>query len=349
MPFSVLDRDTEDCFELGLEEIVNKELVILNLKQIALNSMYAKYQITKGEERTAKLYQYFSWDMCKNLKVEEIFTIGPEELKGIGQFMEEWITFLKNMDGDMAGSLLLEACMYQGGIDFLCKVATEESLRHPILYKYACEYLLSKNECIKCEELGMRAIDVLHEHLIIRGEIAALTAKAVEYLEHSAIIRECYEAAFYSKSILNNYLRLFKLPNYQKITDKAAKYAKTLPEESMCRLYHNNKQMIANSLSKEHKNIIRFFNGGFDYIYEYCKNDETILGWSTSPKGIFVPLFILLLDKDNEITKAGQQLLNGIICRLGFIEDDGESMSEQFLSWKRKAVLTKGEYEKYII
>ena len=261
----------------------------------------------------------------------------------------EWITFLKNIDGDMAGNLLLEACMYQGGIDLLCEVATEQSLRHPILYKYACEYLLSENEWTKCEELGMRAIDVLPEHLIIRGEIADLTAKAAEHLKHFDIIRECYEAAFYSKSILNNYLRLFELPNYQKTTDRAAKYAKALPEESMCRLYHNNKQMMANSLSKEHKNIIRFFNGEFDYIYEYCKNDKTTLGWSTSPKGTFIPLFILLLDKDNKITKAGQQLLNRIIYRLGFIEDDGENLSEQFLNWKIKVVLTNVEYEKYII
>lgn len=349
MPFSVLDKDTEDCFELGLEEIVNEELVILNLKQIALNLMYAKYQTTKGRERTAELYRYFSWDMCKSIKVEEIFTMGPEELKGTGQFMEEWIAFLKSTDGDMAGNLLLEACMYQGGIDLLCKVATEKSLRHPILYKYACEYLLSKNEWAKCEELGMGAINVLPEHLIIRGEVADLTAKAAEQLEHFDIIRECYEAAFYSKSVLNNYLRLFELPNYQKMTDKAAKYANALPEESMYRLYHNNKQMMKNSLPKEYKNVIRFFNGEFDYIYEYCKNDETILGWSSSPKGIFGPLFILVLDKGNEITKAGQQLLDGIIYRLGFIEDDGENLSEQFLNWKRKVVLTNEEYEKYII
>ena len=287
--------------------------------------------------------------MCKNIKVEEIFTRGPEELKDTDKFMEEWIAFLKNTDGDMAGNLLLEACMYQGSIDLLCKVATEKSSRHPILYKYACEYLLSKNEWIKCEELGMKAVDVLPEHLIIRGEVADLTAKAAEHLKHFDIIRECYEAAFYSKSILNNYLRLFELPNYQKMTDKAAKYVNALPEESMYRLYRNNKQMMKNSLPKEHKNIIRFFNGEFDYIYEYCKNDETILGWSTNPKGIFVPLFILVLDKGNGITKAGQQLLDGIIYRLGFIKDDGENLSEQFLNWKGKVVLTNEEYEKYII
>jgi len=90
-----LDRDTEEWNELELEELVQEKLVRLDLKQIALNLMYAKYQVAEGVERAAELYRYLSWNMCKNIKIEEMFTVGPEELKGIDSFMEEWITFLK--------------------------------------------------------------------------------------------------------------------------------------------------------------------------------------------------------------------------------------------------------------
>lgn len=110
----------------------------------------------------------------------------------------------------------------------------------------------------------------------------------------------------------------------------------------------SSKQLTANSLSNEHKNIIRFFNGEFDDIYEDCKNDKVTLGWSNQFKGVAIPLFILLLDKDKKITKAGQQLINGITYRLEFIEDGTKSFSDQFLSWKEKVVLTNEQNEKYI-
>lgn len=349
LSFSVLDRDTEEWNELELEELVNEKLVSLDLKQIALNLMYAKHQAAEGEERLAALYRYLTWDMCKNIRVEEIFTVGPEELKGIDSFMDEWITFLKNMNGDGAGDLLLEACIYQGGISRLCEVAKEVWARHPVLYKYACEYILNENKEFECEKLGLEAIHILPENLIIRGKIADLSAKAAKQLGHPDIIKECYEAAFYAESTLNHYLRLFELFDYQNITDKAAKYAKTLPENSTLEGHYKNRQMQVNNLSKEHKNVIQFFNGEFDYIYEYCKNDKTTLGWSSQFKGIAIPLFILLLNKNNKITKAGQQLINGIIYRLGFVEENTKIFLDQFLIWKEKVVLTKEQYEKYIM
>ena len=348
MQFQALDNNAEEWNELELEELVDEKLVTLDLKQITLNLMYTRYQTAEGEKRAAALYRYLSWDMCKNIKVEEMFIVGPEELNGIDSFMEEWITFLKNTDGDMAGNLLSEACVYQGGIRRLCETAREVSARHPVLYECACKYLLNEKNESECEKLGLEAIRILPEQLIIRGRIANLTAKASAQFEHSDIIKECYEAAFRAQSTINHYLRLFELPDYKNIANKAAKYAISLPEDSMEEWHCKNKQMQMNRLSKEDKDIIRFFNGDFDYIYEECKKDRTTLGWSGRFKGIAVPLFILLLDQNNKITKAGQRLIDGMDYRLGFIEDDTKSLEERFLNWKEKVVLTNEQYEKYI-
>ncbi|HZK70963.1 MAG TPA: hypothetical protein VFD03_05510, partial [Clostridia bacterium] len=270
MQFPVLNNDMEEWSELELEELVKEKLVSLDLKQIALCMMYAKYHIAKGEERAAALHRYLSWNMCNNIKVEEVFNVGPEEIKGIDSFMEEWITFLKNTDGDMAGDLLSEAYIFQGGINRLCEEAKEASARHPVLYERACEYLLNEKKESECEKLGLEAIRVLPEKLIIRGKIADLTVRAARHLKHNEIIKECYEAAFYAESTLNHFLRLFEIPNYQNIVDKAAKYVKTLPETEgfVWREYHKNKQKLSNYLLKDHEKVIRFFNGEFDYIYK---------------------------------------------------------------------------------
>jgi len=106
--------------------------------------------------------------------------------------------------------------------------------------------------------------------------------------------------------------------------------------------------MMVNSLSRDHKDIIKFFSGEFDYIYDKCKKDNSTLGWSSGFKGIAVPLFILLLNKHNKITKAEEKLINGIIHRLGFEGDDKGSFLDTFLIWKEKVNLTKEQYEKYI-
>ncbi len=347
MSFMAMDNDAEEMFELDLEELVDEDLVSLNLKQISLNLLYAKYQVSEGEERVNTLYRYLTWSMCKNIKMEEIFSAGPEELNGIDRFMEEWISFLTEKDGDLAGGLLSEACMYQGGSNRLAETAKVVWRKHPVLYEKACKQLLNANKISRCEQLGLEAIRVLPEKLIIRGRIADLIAKVAVQLEHFDVMKECYKASFYAESTLNHYLRLFELPEYQDVTNRAAKYAITLTESPMVEGQFYNKQLRVNKLSKDHKKAIRFFNGEFDEIMEECHKDKTTLGWSTQFKGIAVPLFILLLDKNNKLTKAGQRLMDGIDIRLGNQEDE-KSFADRFLCWKDKVVITNDQYDKYI-
>ncbi len=346
--FYTLDRDTEEWNDLDLEEAIDEISMNFDYRQVVLNMMYATYQSTKGKNRVENLYGYLTRDKCKNIKIEDIFRIGPEELKDIDSFMEEWISFLIKVDGDRAGELLLEACLYQGGINRLCETAQTEHLKHPILLKYACEYLLNENKYSECEKLGLEAVTALPENLIVRGEIADLTAIAATNLKHFDIVNKCYEVTFYSKSILNNYFRLFELLDYENIIKKATKYVKMLPEDYNENFSYKNKQMMINSLSKTHKDIIKFFSGEFDYIYEMCKKDNTTLGWSTGFKGVVVPLFILLLNKTRKVTKAGDKLINGIIHRIGFMGGDVNSFFDMFLNWKDKQVLSEEQYEKYM-
>lgn len=44
MVFQAYDSDSEEIMELGIEELVDENLVSLNLKKIVLNLLYAKYQ-----------------------------------------------------------------------------------------------------------------------------------------------------------------------------------------------------------------------------------------------------------------------------------------------------------------
>lgn len=296
MVFQAYDSDSEETTELGIEELVYENLVSVNLKKIVLNLLYAKYQTSNGKERVQAIYSYIKMNISKDIKLEEFFTIGPEELVGIAVFLEEWIVFLKCEDGDLAGNLLFEACMLQGGIEMLCVTAREKLQKHPILYLRACEYFIDESKYNECEKIGLEAISLLNEELIIRGKVADLTAKAAKELGHTEIVLECYKAAFSSESTLNHYLRLFEAENYENITDINTVHIRILPEKSSMDSYNIKNQMKINNISLEYKKILCFFNGEFEYIYEECKKDKTYLGWSNNIKGILVPLFILYLN-----------------------------------------------------
>jgi hypothetical protein len=347
MEFQAYDSDSEETMELGIEELVDKNLVTLNLKKIVLNLLYAKYQTSNGKERVQAIYSYTKLNISKDIKLEEFFTIGPEELVGIVVFLEEWIIFLKCENGDLAGNLLFEACMLQGGIEMLCDTAREMVQKHPILYLRACEYLIDERKDTECEKIGLEAISLLNEKLIIRGKVADLTAKAAKELGHTEVVWKCYKAAFHSESILNHYLRLFEAENYENITDINTMKIRILPEKSFEDFHNINNQMKINNISLEYKKILCFFNGEFEYIYEECKKDKTYLGWSNNIKGIFVPLFILYLNQSHSVSKAGEKLIEDLKYRLNYLNDD-KSFVERFFIWKDKIKITSEQYEKYI-
>ena len=348
MRFQAYDSDAEETNELELEELVNEELVSLNLKQIVLNLIYAKYQASEGKERVSSLLTYLKWSISKNIKLEEFFTIGPEEIVGIDVFMKEWITFLKCEDGDLAGRLLFEACILQGDIEKLCNMAREMVQKHPVLYLRACECLINEKREVECEKIGLEAIGLLSEELIIRGKVADLTAKVAKKLGHKEVASECYKVAFYSESTLNHYLRLFEIENYRNITDIDTIKLRVLPKKAFVDFANVNNQMRINYISQEHKKLLRFFKGDFDYIYEECKKDKTYLGWSNNIKGVIVPLFILFLDRNKCFSKAGEKLIEGIKYRLNYLDDDEKSFLQRFLMWKDKIKITSEQHEKYI-
>ncbi|MCK9217473.1 MAG: hypothetical protein M0P77_06090 [Firmicutes bacterium] len=87
MSFIVSDRDVDDWNEFDFEEVIDEIWINFNIERIILYLMYATYQITKGKDRAQSLYGHLRWNKEKNIKIEDIFRIGPEELKDLDTFM----------------------------------------------------------------------------------------------------------------------------------------------------------------------------------------------------------------------------------------------------------------------
>lgn len=349
MRFKAYYSDAEETIELEFQELVDERLVSLNIKLIVLNLIYAKYQTSEGKERASALFTYLKLNISNNIRLEEFFSVGPEELVGIDVFLDDLIKCLKSKNGDFAANLLYEACILLGGVEKLCNIAREMVQKHPILYLKSCEHLINERRLDECEKLGLKAMDLLDKDLIIRGKVADLTAKTAKELGHKEIVLECYKIAFQSESTLNHFLRLYEIENGKGILDIELIKVKTLPEKSFLGFGSINNEMAINIISKEHKKILQFFNGEFDYIYEKCnKKDKNYLGWSSNIKGVIVPLFILYLDQNKRFSNVGLRLIEGIKHRLNYSDEDEQSFIDRFLRWKSKIEITSEQHEKYI-
>ena len=349
MRFRAYDSDAEETHELELQELALERLVSLNIKLIVLNLIYAKYHTSEGKERASAVFTYLKLNISNNIRLEEFFSVGPEELVGIDVFLDDLITCLKSENGDFAANLLYEACILLGGVEKLDNIAREMVQKHPILYLKACEYLISERRLDECEKLGLEAMEQLNKDLIIRGKVADLTAKTAKELEHKEIVLECYRIAFQSESTLNHFLRLYEIKNGKDILNIELVKVKTLPKNSFLGFGSINNEMAINIISKEHNNILHFFNGEIDYIYEKCnKKDKNYLGWSENLKGVIVPLFILYLDQNKRLSNVGLKLIEEIKHRLNYSDEDEQSFIDRFLIWRSKFEITSQQYEKYI-
>ncbi|SFG92663.1 hypothetical protein SAMN05660649_03161 [Desulfotomaculum arcticum] len=205
----VEDEDGGDSFELSLEEMVDEKLVGVNLKVLALDVLYSNYQLQTAAQRASVLYSYFTYPYFKEIHIEDIFSIGREELRGTDIFLQLWIDFLMQQSGEVSARLLKEGSLYYKGTEGLLEMARKGYKEHPSVYLAALLEYEKTHNYEKMKEIGKEALDRIESDLKIRGEIALKTAQASSCLNDSEFMKECWYEAFYSNSTIPNYLRLF--------------------------------------------------------------------------------------------------------------------------------------------
>ena len=343
---------------LDLIDMIREGLLSLNMKSAALNLLYSQYQCLSGTERIEKFVSYFNWRMFDGIKISEVFTAGPEELKNADLFLEEWVAALAEVQSNRAGELLTEACLELGGATRLHKEAARLHERHPMLYENLCIQYRNNGRLEDCENAGVEALKVIPQRLTIRSRIADILFYAANERGSIDIQHQAVQEAFFSRSSLCNFLRLYELPDKKTITEKAARYAEALPD-SDSRFAQRNRvhsymmnrtrkydQWEENVIAHQNKTIIYFFNLEFKRVIEVCTEGKGFLGWSDDDlRGVVVPLFLLALNKDTKLTKAGAALVGDIKHKLDFEESENRTFVESFLKWKEMLILPDEQFE----
>lgn len=286
--FQLLDRicrlefhtDEEDDFYydegLTVETLADEGLFSIDFKKLSLCLLYACYQISTGQERIEKLYDYLKWKQCSEIVMTDVFAYGPEKIEDETAFMENWRSFLMDTPSDRAAELLVDACIYLGGDDYLLKTAEENVSNHPYLYLAYCEKKYQSQDYVSCIAAAKKAVEQIDANKVIRADISDIAIKSVKK-NGSGNIGYFYWKSFYSNPNSWHLLRLFKLED-KTVIAKALKRVNTLEAAPFLGSRDSLEKKEVALSDKEQKMLYCFLLGDYSDILKKCQKKSYVSG-----------------------------------------------------------------------
>ena len=347
---SIIELTSEEDEEVDLNYLIQTDILDVDLKKITSNYIYSKYMMADSKKRPKKIYISFC-DAIYNIKLEDVMTVGPEKLPELEEFLSNFIMFLKKQDGVVASRLLREAVVYAEGSEGLSKIADELYDKFPECYVDLCNLLYEDRKDDQVIESATRGIEKINKNLIIRADIAEIMIKSAERANNKEMMFKGIKVAFESGVDVNNFLRLFKIPNNNEILKQAIERAEEVLEKPTQRYSYSYAeiQRKETNIIEYYYNLIRLFNFEFEYTYEICQKDKKSVGWSSSLKGVVVPIFMILLVNKNIISKLIDKEILMFIGNMHYYnQHDHDKFIDNFKQWIHNVNLTEEEYNKYL-
>jgi len=293
---ATVENDWED-FEMGVQKLAQEHLAALNLENLALYALYAAYQDSEPKERAKNLYVYFSIPFFGEIHVEDMLSLGREELQDQSAFWDSWIQLLSAQAGDIPARLLREAVSYQHGEKGMLEFARLSYRTHPSLYLEALDGLERAHDYLRQLEAGQEALEKVGRKYILRSRIALKTAEAAIRLEKEEEAERCLLEAFASWTVPVGYLRILcesRDPEaYREETKRIILSAGRGHEAG------SNTRVPAelqeNLISGYQADILGFLSGDFDAVMGQCLGRDRPLGWTGSFVKCGIAMFLLLL------------------------------------------------------
>lgn len=315
LTFQAYEEVSGDFYELTIQEAIDESLINMNLKLLCAYHAYSLYQLYSGKEQLARLCDVLRLSLYKNCSIEKMFSVGPEPLKGILQFVTEFSQFLREQEGERASSLLKETLDYVD-VD-LIDVARSTAELHPSMYLGMIENERDEEKY----KIGLDALDNIPENLMIRSEIATILAKHYDEKGLTSEYGEMLKVIFLSKSTPYNSMQLFVGCSNEEIRSI---YRRNLDIKVVSSLYSApNEETATNYQTYQFLQIIKMFSGELDSVLRICDENSVYLGWSNNLLGLVVPLLLILLEKGfDEHSKAKERLITFVLTRLKMSPSD---------------------------
>ena len=340
-----VENEWED-FSLGLEDIVSAKISDIDMKQLALMTIYADYQVREPQKRAEDIYSYFGYYSFQKISIKEMFAVGREELQDTEQFWEDWIVLLSEKSGDKAAELLKEAILYKKGAEEMTRAASAYGKNHPSLYVEALKEYQKLHQYQEMQKLGLEALERLQKRLTIRSEIALLTAEAAECNHDEMIMCQCWYEVFCSNPTEKNYLRLYTTEDCAQKYGLVAKMDASFQAKGNTYSVSSNRELGQSYIYETTWNNLLFLQGELDHVKGKCINPQGSLGWTGSYIRCGIKLFMVYLFQGKKATKAIEALASDLSFTFGY--DKMEQFWKAWYIWKAYYPVQEEKAQRYL-
>ncbi len=322
--------DYGDIYELSFKELFENNLMDISIQKYCLYYLYTAFQLHFD---VPKMYSYLNQSQVQYV-LSDLMAFGPEEIILSEDEYKQWMTFLEKQPSVYAAKLLKDICLFYEDVHQLTKITLKIGVQHPSLYLDMIENDLSNDQLEDARILATHAFKQLDKKLIIRSKIAEIL---IPYFQDN---QELYEIAFLSNPQVKYCLQLYKLNcdvtsiKNTFINIDYARYNDMMDAE----------QKTA-TLTSNQKQVLNFLLGDYKEVINKCQEDQSYLGWTTSLKGIIVPLLLMYLKPEKMHYVADAVIMKDLSQML---MDDEKEFNQLFHIWKEKYMMDENFKKKCI-
>ncbi len=349
--------------QLSISELISENLISANFRKTVLEILYCSYHAYPMKERAEIIFMILSNSELIDIKLENLFQYGSEELEGINEFLNQLIQDLGSRTGRLAELLIKEAISLKNDPVGSIAIAKTYADTHPgILLQLLIEGQEQSAEQLL--DLGVKALELIDIKYLIRNEVALVTAEYAWILGKDNVAENCYIEAFRSKSSATDYLRaLLNSKDKGKVKDELKEILNELSVGNNPYMYefHINAELAENNVTTNMISMLEFFAGEFEQVLNRRMNMKEALGWSGTFMKQGIALFTLLLYRGEQFQSGGRSMLESVKCYLDFSsqryeagyinktsKSDNELMLECILGWKESVSIDDAFAEKVI-
>ncbi len=297
--YSITEDDGSDIFDYEINDIISFELVDVDINKICLNLLFIIILISNN--KFEEIYNYYKLYSFRNIKLEDSFSLGLQEIKDLDIFLQNWIQFLSQKNDDISFKLLINYLEYSNYNNYK-KVLEMNKVTHPKLCIIILRKIYELKEYKEVIEIGERIINDIDNS--IRRDIALLIAESYRKIDPDFDISQYLYIAFESSHNVSDLIRIIN-------NDYLVKYKEKIDIIKEDPYKNLNTNVIR---------LFRYFLGEFDDFLESFKYNKKYLGWTNSNMNTYVELVLFLLCNCNE-TEIKKKLASSI-CSDIRIRDD---------------------------
>ena len=307
--------------DVGLHEMKHYGFLHADLRQVAMDTMYACYMNEEPDEVPDALYEIFSNAKITDLKLQDLMQYA--DLKDFDIFLKTWINYLGAILGRLAEQLYTEALELTNDIDIKIENAQKFVDTHPRLYQKILEDdSIDPQSALK---IGADGVERISTKLIIRSEVALKTAKyAIMVNADHSLIEKYYVEAFRSNTNAVNYLRAFLNSTdpdacRRELKDIYSAYIKKGVTRYDYYGYEtaDKNELAENEPGKHMVYTLRLLNGEFMEVMRLGVSAKNALGWSSTFMKQGLAFFLFYLSDGKNIGKGISkmaEITRGVLC-----------------------------------